>query len=190
MLKFSSEEIKDIIISTIVLAVVFGGFGEGFVPALIIISLVFLTHELLGHKLAAQYLGFDSEYRKWNTGLALALLGSFVGFIFAAPGAVYIKPTIKKDFAWTIHTITKEQTGIISLAGPAVNIIFGYIFILLAPQIPVYETFILMAARFSFFLALFNLLPFGPLDGNKVSAWSWKIWGVATTAAGLGYFLL
>ena len=190
MLSFSSQEIKDIIISTIVLAIAFGGLGEGFAPALIVISVVFLSHELLGHKLVAQYYGCFAQYKKWTFGLALALLGSLAGFIFAAPGAVYISPGVRKGFAWTIHRITTKQMALIAAAGPAVNIIFGFLFLLVLPYAADFTLLISLAARFSFFLALFNMLPFGPLDGAKVSNWSWAAWAFIAASAGLGYFLL
>jgi len=190
MLKFSSQEIKDIIISTLVLAFVFRGFANSFTDSLIVMVVVFMTHELLGHKLVAQYFGCFAEYRKWTMGLLLAIAGSFIGFVFAAPGAVYIQPGIKKGFAWTIHRLTKKELGIISGAGPAVNSIFGLFFVLLLPYLPEYTSLISLAARFSFLLALFNMLPFGPLDGVKVSNWSWFAWLVIVIVAGIGYFLL
>jgi Zn-dependent protease len=190
MLKFSSQEIKDIIISTVVLAIVFGGIGEGFLPALFVVGIAFLSHELLGHKLAAQYFGCEAVYKKWTSGLAFALIGSFFGVIFAAPGAVYIRPGIRKGFAWNIHRLTKQEYGIISLAGPAVNIILGFFFILTMPFFGEYVWLMTMAARISLFLAMFNLLPFGPLDGSKISAWSWYAWGTAMALAGIGYIFL
>lgn len=190
MLTFSSQEIKDIVISTVVLAFVFQSIAGDFITSLIVMSVVFLTHELLGHKLVAQHFGCFAEYRKWTSGLILAVIGSFLGFIFAAPGAVYIRPTVKKGFAWTIHRLTSKQMGLIAIAGPAVNIIFGFTFIILLPYSLEYASLVFLAARFSFFLALFNLLPFGPLDGAKVINWSWKPWLVAVILGISGFFLL
>lgn len=190
MLKFSRQEIKDVLISDVVLALAFGGFGEGFIPALLIISVVFLTHELLGHKLVAQYLGCFAEYRKWTFGLALALIGSMSGFLFAAPGAVYIQPYVRKGFAWTIHRLTKKEIGLIAAAGPVVNVIFGFIFLFLTQYAGDYIYLVYQAAEFSFFLALFNMIPFGPLDGAKVSRWSWVAWGTIVALSGIGYFML
>ncbi|HQM95337.1 MAG TPA: site-2 protease family protein, partial [Methanofastidiosum sp.] len=56
----------------------------------IIVGAAFLLHEL-SHKFTAIKYGYFAQFRLWQTGLLLALLMSFaVGFVFAAPGAVYI----------------------------------------------------------------------------------------------------
>ena len=122
--------------------------------------------------------------------MVLALLGSLIGFVFAAPGAVYIQPQVKKGFAWTIHRLTKKEFGLIAAAGPVINILFGFVFVYIIPYFPNYNSIIYLAARFSFFLALFNMLPFGPLDGAKVSDWSWAAWATIVVAGGLGFYLL
>ncbi|HIH76609.1 MAG TPA: metalloprotease, partial [Methanomassiliicoccales archaeon] len=100
-----------------------------------------------------------------------ALLFSFLGFLFAAPGAVYIQ-----------GRISKKQNGIISLAGPSTNIMFGTAFIILWLLFPSYG---MWSAAFnwvgvlSLILAGFNLIPLGPLDGKKVLAWSPTAWVLA-----------
>ncbi|HIH76203.1 MAG TPA: hypothetical protein HA343_02660, partial [Methanomassiliicoccales archaeon] len=86
----------------------------------------FLLHEM-GHKYMAQRFGAWAEYRMYPTGLFMALLFSFLGFLFAAPGAVYIQ-----------GRISKKQNGIISLAGPSTNIMFGTAFIILWLLFPSY----------------------------------------------------
>jgi Zn-dependent protease len=50
--------------------------------------------------------------------LLLALGMSFLGFVFAAPGAVHIK-----------GYINKMQNGIFSLAGPLMNLILALVFL-------------------------------------------------------------
>ena len=130
----------------------------------------FLLHEM-GHKYMAQRFGAWAEYRMYPTGLFMALLFSFLGFLFAAPGAVYIQ-----------GRISKKQNGIISLAGPSTNIMFGTAFIILWLLFPSYG---MWSAAFnwvgvlSLILAGFNLIPLGPLDGKKVFAWSPTAWVLA-----------
>jgi Zn-dependent protease len=41
-----------------------------------------------------------------------------------------------------------------------------------------------LGARINTWLALFNLIPFGPLDGAKILKWSKGIWLVSIAAAG------
>ncbi|MDI6855821.1 MAG: site-2 protease family protein, partial [Candidatus Thermoplasmatota archaeon] len=81
--------------------------------ALLAVATGFLLHELM-HKLVAQKYGCWAEYRAFPFGLVLALLMSAAGFVFAAPGAVYI-----------MGSITKKENGKISLAGPLINIVIG-----------------------------------------------------------------
>ncbi len=187
MMKFSHQEIRDIIVATVVLSFAFGGIGN-FFNALFAVGLAFLSHELIGHKLVAQKFGAEAEFKAWPLGLLLALVTSFFGFIFAAPGAVYVSPVIKGKFAFTLHRLTTKEYGLVSLAGPAVNIILGAIFFAAGNY---YQLgLLLFSAKISFFLAMFNLVPIDPLDGAKVSRWSWPAWGIAMALAVVGYFLL
>ncbi len=122
----------------------------------------FLLHEL-GHKFVAQRYGAWAEFRMYPLGLLLAIMMSFFGFLFAAPGAVYIA-----------GRVTKKQNGLISLAGPMVNLAIGGIF-LIAWLIYPFGTagYILsLIALMSLFLCGFNLIPIPPLDGYKIAVWS------------------
>lgn len=187
MMTFHKQEIRDIILATAVLSFAFGGLSR-FFEALFAVGIAFIAHELIGHKLVAQKFGAEAEFKAWPLGLLLALVTSFFGFIFAAPGAVYISPVIKGKFAFTLHRLTEKEYGIVSLAGPAVNIILGALFFFAGNY---YQLgLLLFAARISFFLGLFNLIPIDPLDGAKVMRWSMPIWLVSILLAGAGYVLL
>ncbi|MBU5557646.1 MAG: site-2 protease family protein [Candidatus Aenigmatarchaeota archaeon] len=183
-MNFSRIELRDLAISAIVLGFALGGF-EGFFQALLIVAIVFLSHEVLGHKLVAQHYGCFAEYRMWPMGLMLALITSFFGFIFAAPGAVYISPVTKQRFAFTVVHLTRREHGLISIAGPALNIAMGIV--MLAASIVWPIALFMLAARFSAFLAIFNLLPIPPLDGQKVLEWSKLAWATAIATAACLY---
>lgn len=184
---FSQRELKEIAISTMVLAFAFRGYGGIFV-ALFAVGAGFLAHELFGHKLFAQRLGADAEYRMWPMGLLLAVVGSFFGFVFAAPGAVYFSPVVRGPFAFTVHRFTKKEVGMVSLAGPAVNVALGLAFFALS--FFAFPGLLLPAAYISFFMAFFNLIPFPPLDGSKVMDWSLPVWAVSMAVAAAGFVLL
>lgn len=186
-MKFSEREIKEIALSTLVLAFAFGGVSR-FFEALFVVGLGFLAHELIGHKLFAQRLGAEAEYRMWPTGLLLALVGSFFGFVFAAPGAVYFSSVVRGRFAFTVHRFSNREVGMVALAGPAVNVVLGMSFIALS--LFAFHDLFSFAAYVSFFMAFFNLIPFPPLDGSKVIAWSLPVWAVSMVAAAAGYLLL
>jgi Zn-dependent protease len=90
--------------------------------------------------------------------------------VFAAPGAVYI------------YGLTDEKKDAkISLSGPLANMIvavsslalFRFSLIPLLAQV----------AYVSAFIGVFNLLPFGPLDGAKIFRHE-KMWWVALMAIG------
>lgn len=180
-MQFSRTETVHIFISIFVLAAAFTIFRRDMLASIMyylgtseIISIVvlfaislllvvcsFLLHEL-GHKFVAQKYGAWSEFRMYPFGLLMALVFSFLGFLFAAPGAVYIN-----------GNITREQYGKISLAGPLVNFIIAAIAIVMIFIVPVgfATSMLIMLAWFNAFLGVFNMLPIPPLDGSKIVAW-------------------
>ena len=185
---FTRNEIRDLIISVLVLALVFSSFKiENLISTLFIVLIVFLSHEILGHKFVAQHYGCDAEYKMWHLGLALGVVTAFIGgFVFAAPGAVYISP-YKKGFAFKVSPLTKKQYAIISLAGPLINIVLAISLILLNFVYPL--SLFLTTASISFFLAFFNLLPISPMDGSKIMSWNLKVWLLLTAIAFIGLFI-
>ncbi len=185
--KFSSIEIKHLLISIIVLTLAFSFaivkisqtnkfFITNFETLIYVIPLSFLGiltafffHELF-HKFMAQKHGLWAEYRMYPRGLLLAfILGLFTPFIFAAPGAVTFRGGARS-----------YETGKIAMAGPLTNIIIAGI------TLPIYllllyeETILSSIAGFicfiNAFMGTFNLLPFGPLDGVKIIRWNATVW--------------
>ena len=189
MFRFTSSEVRDLIIAFIVIslcfAIVQGGRNTDVILSILPIVMIgvgagFILHEL-GHKFVSMKYGYWAEFKLWPQGLIFALITSFFGFVFAAPGAVY---------TYANH-MTDEINGKISIAGPVVNIILALIF--LAIGIAVYRsaftsqtaviifTVCLVGYSVNSFLAVFNLLPIGNLDGSKVLTWNVGIW-IATIA--------
>ena len=143
----------------------------------------FLLHEL-AHKIAAQRMGLWAEFRASSVGLVLSVVTAGLGFLFAAPGA-----TVVDGFG------NLREWGRISLAGPAVNLVFGGGF--LAASFALGQVSGQGFAAYAFGLlafvngwfAAFNLLPIGPLDGNKVWRWGKTKWIIAFgLAAGLAVY--
>ena len=195
MFSFTGKEIRDLVISFIVIALGFtilysnGDYSNVtliFPVVMIGVGAGFIFHEL-GHKFVAMHYGYYAEYELWPIGLLIALVSSFFGFIFAAPGAVVIYS----------NGMEEKTNGIISIAGPIVNIILGLIFFLILGSLGAFGDFIytemgaivylicMLGTRINFFLAAFNLLPIPPLDGSKVMAWSVPIWLVTFAIAAL-----
>jgi len=188
--RFSKVEIRDIAIAVIVLSISFtiilargnpryfstDSFTNAlywFLISLILVMTSFILHEM-GHKFVAQRMGAWSEFRMYPLGLGLCLLLSAVGgILFAAPGAVYIN-----------GVLDKEMNGKISIAGPIVNIVLGFLFLVLS-YVTTGRTgaiFFLMA-HLNGFLAAFNMLPIPPLDGSKILGWNIPVYIITIAAA-------
>ena len=175
----SNIEIRDLLISWLVLGfcfalILFHSLSlSGFIIALIGLGVGFICHEL-SHKFVAQKLGFRAEFRLWQTGLIIALVCAFIslfspiGFLFAAPGAVYI-----------LSYTSKREGGLISLAGPSANIILALIFYAIAIHSSGLTQLIgTYGMAINLWLATFNLLPIPPLDGSKIFAWNIPVWAM------------
>lgn len=175
------RELRDLIIAAVVLSLVFA--YEGFnanalvsnLPAAVLgVALGFLLHEL-AHRFFARRYKCHAEFRLWPTGLFLAVALALVSngaFIFAAPGAVMIHEAI--DVWGNVRPLGRKRYGIVSIAGPAVNVVLAGIFI--ASNALYAAPLFTFAAMVNIWLAIFNMLPIPPLDGSKVFAWDRRIW--------------
>ena len=186
-LQFSQSELQDLLVAWLALGIAFALFFVGgaanfdrllaggvVIPVLVSLftaGIGFLLHEV-AHKVVAvhydQVAAFEADYGM----LFLAIMSALLGFIFAAPGAV-------------VHRgrLTLRQHGLIALAGPVTNVILTALFI------PVMVLGVLMGSdlvwllgsrgfAINIFLAAFNLIPYGPLDGKTVIEWSKIVWVV------------
>lgn len=145
----------------------------------------FIAHEI-AHKLVARRLGYWAEFRMWPTGLALSIITSLGGFLFAGPGATVVEGMDAKD----VH-----GWGVTAVAGPVSNLLFaagfyGASLATFASDWIASEAFLFLAMINTLF-ATFNLLPVDPLDGAKVLRWSIGRWAVtfAVAAAALAVAL-
>ncbi|HLG23314.1 MAG TPA: metalloprotease [Candidatus Nanoarchaeia archaeon] len=186
----SEIELKDLLKAWIAISLAFAiaidgfSFSSKFYLNFIIASLTvgtgFLLHEL-GHKIVAQKYNCFAEFRSFDNMLLLAIAMSFLGFIFAAPGAVMIS-----------GKINLRKNGIISIAGPIVNLVLAsgfYIMLLFNP-----EGVLGKMGSFGFsvnsWLALFNMIPFGLFDGYKIFRWDKRAYFAVVTIAAVFVFLL
>ncbi len=178
-----NREMRDIAISWLVVSIAFGwamksafsesmkfpaDFAMALSVAMVAVGTGFILHEL-SHRAVAIKFGAKARYVAWPTGLVFALLLALVtGFVFAAPGAVYI---------FGRH-INRKQNGLISLAGPATNILTAIIFLAAAFFLgnSFFGVIASVAASINLWLATFNLIPIFPLDGSKVFAWQPLLW--------------
>jgi len=167
---------------------------------LLAVGPAFLLHEI-GHKIIARKNGCWAEFRADPSGLRFGVfLAFFLGFLFMAPGAVMVA-----------GLVTRRQNGHIAVAGPLVN--FG-LFVIGIPvwglilgltgafdtALPnsdlgylvggslIWQQMLIDAGVFwlgaNLVLGLFNMIPWGPLDGAKVKDWNENVfYGVISVFA-------
>ena len=161
---------------------IFPAFATSFPIILLTLGVGFIFHEL-GHRWLAKKFGCIAFYQMWWQGLALALGMAIMTqgkLIFAAPGAVMIGG----------KRLTLREQGLVAIIGPVTNILVGTGFLFLS-----FSSSTLIAlvggvgAYINFFLAFFNLIPFPPLDGQKVLQWNPTVWVAAIAFAGYMAFV-
>jgi len=192
------NELREIVIAEIALVVAFalafsGGIAGAvhnqsaflsYIPiAFVAVTLNFVLHEMM-HKFTAQRYGAIAGFKTSTVGLALTVVSGMLGTLFGLPGATYIY----------VHSFTRKENGIVSLAGPATNIVvFVVFFALLITLNPPQTSYLYLVFSFtisiSLVLAAFNMLPITPLDGSKVLAWNLPLY-VVVTGGLLGLLLL
>lgn len=184
---FTLAEIRDLVISALVLGLVFSIALKGFeflswttafnnyLIALAIIAPTLLLHEF-AHKFLAQKYGCKAHYVLWPIGAILAMVITFITagrIIFAALGAVVISTSYHTRLGYRFIGLTTHELGKISAAGPIINIVLAIVSYILMSINPIIFT---IAVQINLIIAFFNCLPVPPLDGAKIFGWSKVIW--------------
>jgi len=184
---FSLTELKHLAISVLLVLGVGLSFAlhievspQNLVGLAILFTVSFLLHEL-AHKLSAQRSGLWAEFRLTMFGALMTLLSIGLPlFKIIAPGVVFI-----------LGPVTKETSGKIALAGPLTNIMLSLVCVALALgwSNTFFGVVAIMGAWINAFIAVFNLIPFGLMDGLKVFWWNKIVWTIAfSTSLILGVF--
>lgn len=209
----SSEEIRDLAISTLGLGLAFAIWRFGpetgvlmsmvsteflglFVATTAIVAVSYIPHEM-AHRVTARSMDAYAEFRMWRPGVVLAVLTSFLGFVFAATGGTSMYTRTGERYGLSVPDLNTQMIGYVSIVGPLMNISLAVLFSFLAASmhgteiasINMFQLFSL-GADINGFLAVFNLLPFYPFDGYKVLRWSSTMWFVAVVLSGLSFLIV
>ena len=101
------------------------------------VGLGFLLHEL-AHKYMAERYRFSERFIADDRMLVIMIIISFFGFVFAAPGGVYIQ-----------GHLSTEKHGKVALAGPLTNLILALFFL---PMQMSGEGIVAMIGGYGFFI--------------------------------------
>ena len=134
-----------------------------------VFTLLYLLHEI-AHKLTAQHYGLWAEFRLTTFGALITLLSIVSPIKLISPGAVMVAGPINREIA-----------GKTALAGPLTNLLLSIGSIPLMLHLP--GNIAWYSAAFNAWIAFFNLIPFGVMDGLKVFRWNKLIWAVAFIAS-------
>jgi Zn-dependent protease len=191
---FSPKELKHLGIGTLLVIGIGLSFGLGytgqpnwvivFSALAAVITLSFFIHEI-AHKVTAQRRGLWAEFRLTLWGAILTCISFLIPFKIISPGAVMISGPASMD-----------DIGKISIVGPLTNIILSTVFLGLTfvPGIPsLFSWIFAVGVFFNGYIAVFNLIPIGILDGYKIFYWNKTIWALAFAVsvplAIIGYYL-
>jgi len=148
-------------------------------------GLGFILHEL-AHRAIARRHGCYAYYQVWWWGIVLALAVAILTqgqFIFAALGAVYISPMVTSTMFNA--DAMKRIFGIISLAGPSMNLLLAAAFYVLSYAGGFFTDLAIIGIQINLWLAAFNLIPIPPFDGSKIFNWSKLVWALFAIPAWL-----
>lgn len=182
-MKFTAPEIKDISITIVSLSIILVlkdlstglPWMSSMISALLVVS-TSLIIKLIMQKITAQKYDCDAVYKfNYNLFFIAVLLALITNgaVVFAAIGSIMITSSLYTRLGHKFVNITQRETGLVALSGPLANIIFSLLSIVLYPINPsLFQSFL----NFNVFMALFNLIPFPPLDGSKVIWWNRLLW--------------
>ncbi|MBY8997084.1 MAG: hypothetical protein KGD60_05085 [Candidatus Thorarchaeota archaeon] len=195
--RFSSTEVRDLIIASILVILVgisIFGNSQGIINAFtnvilylniglgwLVIGTIgmflasFMAHEM-AHKFVAQHYGMWSEFRMTSMGYYLSAMAILFSLPIFGTGVVY-----------TSGTTSTEHNGKSNLAGPLTNFVIAAALAIISilmfvAGVPLFPLGMLLqyGVQLNAFLGLFNMIPIQPFDGATVRNWNSRVWIAVT----------
>lgn len=139
---------------------------------IILISIASLFFHALSHKLAARKINLVTRFRLWIDGTILSAgLTSLLNIFTPLKILCFEQLEIARyRFKLGRRKLTYEEVGSISTAGPAANLLLAILFWIF----PTPHSSLITSVNC--WLAIFTLLPIGPLDGARIFYWKKWVW--------------
>lgn len=184
---FSAVEILAAVMGAVVFGVAFTvAKGKLLDPAtfaifFIVSGIGVALHEMAHRSVAARYRGI-SEFKFWDLGSIIMLVtGGLFGLVFAKPYRTIISNSA---------TLGKREMGIIMLAGPVTSVLLALAFLALMPFGGLLTAVGEAGFSVNLLSAVYGLMPFIPMDGDRVRKWSIGIWLAVFIPVLLFYLLI
>ncbi len=131
-------------------------------------AMSFLVHEL-AHKFVGNWKGLTAGFRLNTIGVIITLASIFLPIKFVAPGAVVVR-----------GISNLRELCIVALVGPLANLVISFAFFIALISINFETLLIFQGLRIlgllNAYIAMFNLIPLGQLDGLKIFSYNKTIW--------------
>lgn len=169
---FSADEIKGLVIATLVLAFIFT-FREWSLSNLfysvLIIALSLIVH-VSCQKIVGLHLGVKVDFRIWWYGLLASVVAVFISngrvWWLIIPGGVVISIIAKYRLGKFRYGLGYHLMGIVGLTGPVASIVLGSIFKNINLYTPITSPLLDKIFIWNLVYAVFCLMPIPPLDGH------------------------
>ena len=137
--------------------------ARDFYFAVLVAAPAIILHEL-GHKFMAMGFGFSASFEVFWFGLALGVFLKLISSPFLILAPAYV--------TFPILGMSDIQYRLVAFAGPAVNLLLFLVALIMLRNTEKKSrkevAFWAFTKKLNLLLFIFNMIPFGPLDGAKV----------------------
>jgi len=146
-------------------------------------AVAIVPHEL-AHRFVGRSMGCFARFALDERGFVMTtlinvFLGSLTYFGLYIGGVFFSGYTIVSCPFRGFYGFRTPNEGLIKVAGPITNMALALLSIALYEAMPIkgaVASFIVYSGALNAWVAFFNLLPFGPLDGRGVIEWNRAVW--------------